>query len=84
MTFFMRKRVANSEANKYAGAEDSRRAFSITRKANSTAVSLLGSSAVHGLTMSAINGVRNAKQRSTERGTGKILIMMFRRHGEKG
>ena len=83
MTFFMRKRVANSEANKYAGAEDFRRAFSLTRKANSTAASLLGWSAVHGLTMSAINGVRNVEQESTERGTDKILIMMFRRHGEK-
>ena len=71
MTFFMRKRVANSEANKYSGAEDSRRAFSRTRKANSTAASLLGSSAVHGLTMSAINNVRNVEQGSTEQGTGR-------------
>jgi hypothetical protein len=74
MTLFMRKRVANSEANKYAGAEDFPRAFLSRGKQTRRGISARGA-AFHGLTMYDINGLGNVEQKTTEQGTDKILTM---------
>ena len=49
----------------------------LTRKANLEAASLFGWSAVHGLTMLAINGLTNVEEGSLERVTDKVMAMVL-------
>jgi len=55
----------------------------LTRKSNLEAASLFAWSAVHGLTMLAINGLTNVEEGSLDRATEKLMAMVLDGMGQK-